>query len=73
MAQFRLAAAGNPSSREVIPVATFERHTRPQTPGFWSRYRWLIVTAIVVAIAVVVVLLVAYSGGGGGGGGGGGY
>ena len=61
----------SPDSERVISVATFERQSRPEPAGFWARYRWMIVTAVVIAIAVAVVLLIAYSGGGGGGGGGG--
>lgn len=74
-----VAAAPSPGKQlpshmeRVMSVATFERQSRPGTTGFWSRHRWVIVTAVVIAIAVAVVLVIAYSGGGSGGGGGSGY
>jgi hypothetical protein len=62
-------AARVPDQPEVISVTTFGEH-RADTrgPGFWSRYRRVIVTLVVIAIVVAVVLIVLYAGGGGGGG-----
>jgi hypothetical protein len=50
-------------------MTTFEeRRTQPGGPGFWSRYRWLVIAAVLIAIAVVLVLVIASGGGSGGGG-----
>jgi hypothetical protein len=50
-------------------MATFEeRRTQPGGAGFWSRYRWLVVAAVLIAIAVALVLAISSGGGSGGGG-----
>jgi hypothetical protein len=51
-------------------MTTFEeRRTQPGRADLWSRYRWLVVAAVLIAIAIALVLVISSGGGSGGGGG----